>query len=94
MKTKQKLESCDHKPRNAKNGPQSPGTRRCGVDSSRPCQHPKFELLTSRNSRNKVLCLENPRDGGAWWAAVYGVAQSQTRLKRLSSSNSSKVLLF
>ena len=34
-------------------------------------------------------CLENPRDGGAWWAAVYGVAQSQTRLKRLSSSSSS-----
>ena len=29
-------------------------------------------------------CLENPRDGGAWWAAVYGVAQSWTRLKRLS----------
>ena len=26
-------------------------------------------------------CLENPRDGGAWWASVYGVAQSQTRLK-------------
>ena len=34
-------------------------------------------------------CLENPRDGGAWWAAVCGVAQSQTRLKRLSSSSSS-----
>ena len=33
-------------------------------------------------------CLENPRDGGAWWAAVYGVAQSQTRLKWLSSSSS------
>ena len=32
-------------------------------------------------------CLENPRDGGAWWAAIYGVAQSQTRLKRLSSSS-------
>ena len=31
-------------------------------------------------------CLESPRDGGAWWAAVYGVAQSRTRLKRLSSS--------
>ena len=30
-------------------------------------------------------CLENPRDGGAWWAAVYGVAQSRTRLKWLSS---------
>ena len=34
-------------------------------------------------------CLENPGDGGAWWAAVYGVAQSRTRLKRLSSSSSS-----
>ena len=34
-------------------------------------------------------CLENPRDGGAWWAAVYGVAQSRTRLKCLSSSSSS-----
>ena len=32
-------------------------------------------------------CLENPWDGGAWWAAVYGVAQSRTRLKRLSSSS-------
>ena len=32
-------------------------------------------------------CLENPRDGGAWWAALYGVAQSRTRLKRLSSSS-------
>ena len=31
-------------------------------------------------------CLENPRDRGAWWAAVYGVAQSLTQLKRLSSS--------
>ena len=34
-------------------------------------------------------CLENPRDRGAWWAAVCGVTQSQTRLKRLSSSSSS-----
>ena len=34
-------------------------------------------------------CLENPRDGGAWWAAVYGVTQSRTRLKQLSSSSSS-----
>ena len=33
-------------------------------------------------------CLENPSDGGAWWAAIYGVAQSRTRLKRLSSSSS------
>ena len=34
-------------------------------------------------------CLENPRDRGAWWAAIYGVARSRTRLKRLSSSSSS-----
>ena len=33
-------------------------------------------------------CLENPRDGGAWWAAFYGITQSRTRLKRLSSSSS------
>ena len=33
-------------------------------------------------------CLENPRDRGAWWAAIYGVVQSRTQLKRLSSSSS------
>ena len=33
-------------------------------------------------------CLENPSNGGAWWATIYGVAQSRTRLKRLSSSSS------
>ena len=36
-------------------------------------------------------CLESPRDGGAWWASVYGVAQSRTRLKRFSSSISSRI---
>ena len=38
-------------------------------------------------------CLENPRDRGAWWAALYGVAQSWTRLRRLSSSSSSRLYL-
>ena len=40
-------------------------------------------------------CLENPRDGGAWWAAIYGVAQSRTRLKWRSSlaAHASKVML-
>ena len=33
-------------------------------------------------------CLKNPGDGGAWWASVYGVAHSRTRLKRLSSTSS------
>ena len=39
---------------------------------------------------NPLQCsgLENPRDGEAWWAAISGVAQSRTRLKRLSSSSS------
>ena len=41
-------------------------------------------------SPTQCSCLENPRDGGAWWAAFYGVTQSQTRLKWLSSSSSSR----
>ena len=44
-------------------------------------------------------CLENPRDGGAWWAAIYGActlghAQSWTRLKQLSSSSSVKLCKY
>ena len=42
----------------------------------------------------QCFCLENPRDGGAWWAAVCGVAQSRTRLKQLSSSSSYASLSF
>ena len=41
----------------------------------------------------RCSCLENPRDGGAWWADVYGVAQSQTRLKWLSSTAESRLYL-
>ena len=44
--------------------------------------------MYSNGNPLQCSCLENPRDGGAWWASVYGVAQSQTRLKRLSSSSS------
>ena len=49
-----------------------------------------FFFTTSARNGNPLQCscLENPRDGGAWWAAVHGVAQSRTRLKRLSSSSS------
>src|SRR5574338_1367179 len=51
--------------------------------------HFSLSCIGERNG-NPLQCsfLENPRDGGAWWAAVYGVAQSRTRLKRLSSSSS------
>ena len=50
-----------------------------------------FTLCIGEGNGNPLQCssLENPRDGGGWWAAVYGVAQSRTRLKRLSSSSSS-----
>ena len=48
-----------------------------------------FTFMRWRRNVNPLQCscLENPRDGGAWWAAVYGVAQSWTRLKRLSRSS-------
>ena len=45
-----------------------------------------FHALEKEMATHSCSCLENPSDGGAWWAAVYEVAQSQTRLKRLSSS--------
>ena len=54
-------------------------------------RHTSLSLSHIGGGNGKPLqcsCLENPRDGGAWWAAVSGVAQSRTRLKRLSSSSS------
>ena len=66
-------------------GLQSMGSLRVRHDWSTSLSH------TGEGNGNPLQCscLENPRDGGAWWAAVYGVTQSQTRLKRLSSSSSS-----
>ena len=56
---------------------------------------PYFERLVKKSKSAlfswtfpKKIFITCPRDGGAWWAAVYGVAQSRTRLKRLSSSSS------
>ena len=52
--------------------------------------HFHFSLTCTGEGNGNPLqcsCLENPRDGGAWWAAIYGVAQSRTRLKQLSSSS-------
>ena len=59
--------------------------------------HFHFSLSCTGEGNGNPLqcsCLENPRDGEAWWAAVYGVAQSWTRLKRLSSSNCWKLILL
>ena len=56
--------------------------------------HVHFSLSCIAEGNGNPLqysCLENPRDGWAWWAAVYGVAQSRTRLKRLSSSSSNTI---
>ena len=53
--------------------------------------HFHFSLWCTGEGNGNPLqcsCLENPRDRGAWWAAVYGIAQSRTLLKRLSSSSS------
>ena len=62
---------------------QSMGSRRVGHDwaTSLSC------IGEGNGNPLQCSCLENPRDGGAWWAAVYGVAQSRTWLKRLSSSS-------
>jgi len=57
--------------------------------------HIHFSLSCIREGNGNPLqcsCLENPRDGGAWWAAIYGVAQSRTQLKQLSSSSSISLL--
>ena len=51
--------------------------------------HFHFSLSCIREGHGNPLqcsCLENPRDRGAWWAAVYGIEQSRTRLKQLSSA--------
>ena len=56
--------------------------------------HFSFSCIGEGNGNPlQCSCLENPRDGGAWWAAIYGVAQSRTQLKQLSSSSSSSILL-
>ena len=69
-------------------GLQSMGSLRVGHDWTT-----SLSLFTFMHWRRKwqptpVFLPENPRDGGAWWAAVYGVTQSRTRLKWLSSSSS------
>ena len=59
--------------------------------------HFHFSLLYIGEGNGNPLqcsCLENPRDGGAWWAAVYGITQSWTRLKWLSSSSSTTILMW
>ena len=72
-------------------GLQSMGSRRVRHDSVTSLSLFTFMHGEGNDNPPQCSCLENPRDGGAWWAAVYGIAQSQTRLKRLSSSSSRRV---
>ena len=69
------------------------GCSPCGREESDKTErlHFHFSLSCIGEGNGNPLqcsCLENPRDGGTWWAAVYGVTRSQTWLKRLSSSSS------
>ena len=69
------------------------GCSPCGLEESDVTEwfHFHFSLSCIGEGNGNPLqcsCLENPRDGGAWWVAVSGVAQSRTQLKRLSSSSS------
>ena len=57
--------------------------------------HFSFSCIGEGNGNPlQCFCLENPRDRGAWWAAVYGVSQSRTQLKWLSSSSMSGITSF
>ena len=69
---------------------QSMGSLRVGHDSVTSLSLFTFMRGEGNGNPLQCSCLEDPRDRGALWAAVYGVAQSRTRLKRLSSSSSSK----
>ena len=69
-------------------GLQSMGSRRVGVDWATSLSLSLSCIGEGNGNPLQCPCLENPRDGGAWWAAVYGIAQSRTRLKWLSSSSS------
>ena len=70
-------------------GLQSTGLRRVGLDWATSFSLSLSCIGEGNGNPFQSSCLENPRDGGAWWAAVYGVVQSQTQLERLSSSSSS-----
>ena len=68
---------------------------RWGSDTTEPLDfHLSLSCVGEGNGNPlQCSCLENPRDGGAWWAPVYGVAQSRTRLKRLRSSSSRELVM-
>ena len=69
---------------------QSMGSLRVGHDWATSLSFFTFMHWRRKWQPLQCSCLENPKDGGGWWAAIYGVTESQTRLKWLSSSSSSQ----
>ena len=72
---------------------QSMGSRRVGHDERLPFHFSLSCIGEGNGNPLQCSCLENPRDGGACWAAVYGVSQSWTRLTCLSSSSTFNIQL-
>ena len=74
---------------------EEPGAAVPGVTESDTTEQLHFHFSLScigegNGNRLQCSCLENPRNTGSWWASIYGVAQNRTRLKRFSSSSSSR----
>ena len=72
-------------------GLQSMGSRRIGHNWVTSLHFSLSCIGEGNGNPLQCSCLENPMDGGAWWAAICGVAQNQTWLKQLSSSSSSSI---
>ena len=74
-------------------GLQSMGSWRVGQTECLPFHFSLSCIGEGNGNPLQCSCLENPRDGGPWWAAVYGVAQSRTWLKWLSSSSATEYII-
>ena len=72
----------------------SPWGRWVGHDWATSLSLFTFMLGEGNGNPLQCSCSENPKSGGAWWAAVYGVTQNRTRLKQLSNSSSSSICYF
>ena len=75
-------------------GLQSMGSLRVGHDWVTSLSVFTFMHLRRKWQPLQCSCLQNPRDGRAWWTAIYGVTQSRTRLKRLICSSSISEKIF
>ena len=78
---------------------EEPGRLQSMREESDTTERPHFHFSLScigegNGNPLQCSCLENPRDGGDWWAAIYGVAQSRTQMKWLSSSSSRGNITF